>query len=58
MNRDDKPELTLMPVDMMNDLDALIAFFTKLTGRAPTQDDIDEVRLEMARDAAEDARRK
>jgi len=48
-----KPELTLTPVDLMNDLDALIAFYTKLTGQTPTQAEIDELRAEMAQDAAE-----
>lgn len=44
-----------MPVDHMHDIDALIAFYTKLTGRAPTQDEIDELRAEMRKARDENA---
>lgn len=55
MHDANKPELSLMPVDHMHDIDALIAFYTKLTGRAPTQDEIDELRAEMRKARDENA---
>ena len=50
-----KPELTLLPGDLANDLDALVAFFEKLTGRKPTPEDIAETRAMIAseKDAGE-----
>ncbi len=45
---DPKPELTLLAGDLY-DVDAIVAFYTKLTGRTPTPEEIEEVRVELSK---------
>jgi hypothetical protein len=47
---DTKPELSLLPGELMYDVDAIVAFYTKVIGRAPTPEEIEELRVEMSRD--------
>jgi hypothetical protein len=53
MDATNKPELTLLPGDAVFDVDAIVAFYTKLTGKTPTPDEIEQLRVELrkARDA-------
>ena len=40
----DQPELHLLPGELAFDLDALVAFYTEVTGRAPTPEELAEAR--------------
>lgn len=46
---DEKPELNLVPGDATEE--EIIALYTRLTGRAPTADELEELRADMAEDA-------
>ena len=45
----EKPELTLLPGELMFDVDAVVAFYTKLTGKTPTPEEIEQLRVELSR---------
>ena len=44
MTDTDRPELSLLPGALAFDVDTLVDFFTQLTGRVPTAEEIAEVR--------------